>query len=148
MKVAIEITEAIRAHRGWGRFVGELAQALVKIDRQNKYAFFYHSTEAHRESERTWCDRLASSNVTLIPVNVGRAEYDALEENRQSSFVEKLVPDADVYHAVTEFPFYVSRIPKITTLHEISPLLFPWKFSETWLDYFFLICAKLAQLRK
>ncbi|MCB0416304.1 MAG: glycosyltransferase family 4 protein [Bdellovibrionaceae bacterium] len=137
MKVAIEITEAIRAHRGWGRFVGELAQALVKIDRQNKYAFFYHSTEAHRESERTWCDRLASSNVTLIPVNVGRAEYDALEENRQSSFVEKLVPDADVYHAVTEFPFYVSRIPKITTLHEISPLLFPWKFSETWLDYFF-----------
>ncbi|MCB0405463.1 MAG: glycosyltransferase family 4 protein [Bdellovibrionales bacterium] len=136
MKILIEITEAVRSNRGWGRYAGELVEALVKLDRENQYTFFYHSVESLTSSEREWRDRLSAPNVTFFPIEICRERYDALEEDRRASFLDDQFPDADLYHAVTEFPFHVTRIPKITTIHEISPLLFHDHFSDRWLSYF------------
>lgn len=130
----MEVTEALRRHRGWGRFNLELARALATRASGADFHFFYHADEGRDDA---WLrDVLAGPNSSFHPIRLSRAGYDALGEGRGESYLDEAFPDADVYHSVTEFTFHVRRLPKVTTIHEISPLLFPDRFGEGWLDSF------------
>jgi glycosyltransferase involved in cell wall biosynthesis len=134
MEIVIELTEALRRYRGWGRYNLELTKALLSIDERSRYQLFYHRDPAEPEPELD--PSFHRPNVTLTPVVMPRAAYDALEEGRGASFLDEQFPQAAVYHAVTEFPFHVRRMRKVVTIHELSPLFFPKLFPPSRIHYF------------
>lgn len=130
----MEITEALRRYRGWGRYNHELVRALLDVGDEHCFELFFHQEPDAEPS--ALLDEFRHRNVRLHSIRLPRLAYDALEEDRTRSFVDDCFAGADVYHAVTEFPFHTRRMRKVVTIHELSPLRFPDRFSVERVDYF------------
>ncbi len=132
MKILIEATQAIRRHRGWGRYNLDLLRALIQLG-GNTFHIFYQCFKGQDIGLRTM---LSAKNTKFFPIYCSMAEYRTLEEDTSRSFIETQFPDVDIYHAVTEFPFFSARIPTIVTIHELTPLLLPEHRSQRFVALF------------
>ncbi|MFC1586929.1 glycosyltransferase family 4 protein [Planctomycetota bacterium] len=122
MEVLIEATQAYRMHLGWGRYNWELIKNLPALSPNDNFTLFYNTTD---KNERSAIQDLTADNVNIVALNFTEKEYCIYEEDRTHSFVDQQFPGIDIYHAVTEYPFATQAAHLVTTIHELTPLLFP-----------------------
>lgn len=143
IKVVIEGTQAFRRYRGWGRYCLELLKAFADSPSNIDYEVFYHR---EGQNDAWFEERLARPHLRLHPLDVSLKRYTELEENFNESWIEKRFPDADVYHSITEFPFYAPHLARIATIHELTPVLLPEKHSQNFVDVFHSTLTQVFQM--
>ena len=135
MKLVVEGTQAYRRHRGWGRYNELLLLGLHRHASEHMASsVFYHEDKSHTPLAEIF---VPSSRFLVHPVETTLKCYTEIEENFHSSYIDQNFPDCDLYHSVTEFPFYSKKVPLVCTIHELTPLLFKKQFSQQFTAEFF-----------
>jgi glycosyltransferase involved in cell wall biosynthesis len=130
MAIYIDISAAVHGRAGLGRYAESLAQALVQ-EHPERFAFFYNR------------DRETSPLVGLesMPTRTVRAGYKPwrmavwLGQLLGLGF-ERLVPEAELYHATEHLLLPLRRVPTVLTVHDLIYHLFPEYHKP--LNYWFL----------
>ena len=130
MAIYIDISAAVHGRAGLGRYAESLARALVR-EYPERFAFFYNR------------DREASplAGLESVPTRTVRAGYKPwrmavwLGQLLRLSF-ERLVPEAELYHATEHLLLPLKRVPTVLTVHDLIYRLFPEYHKP--LNYWFL----------
>jgi glycosyltransferase involved in cell wall biosynthesis len=130
MAIYIDISAAVHGRAGLGRYAESLARALVQED-PKQFAFFYNR------------DRGTSPLAGLenVPTRTVRAGYKPwrmavwLGQFLGLGF-ERLVPEAELYHATEHLLLPLKRVPTVLTVHDLIYHLFPEHHKP--LNYWFL----------
>jgi len=130
MAIYIDISAAVHGRAGLGRYAESLARALVQED-PKRFAFFYNR------------DRGTSPLAGLenVPTRTVRAGYKPwrmavwLGQFLGLGF-ERLVPEAELYHATEHLLLPLKKVPTVLTVHDLIYHLFPEHHKP--LNYWFL----------
>lgn len=133
MKILLEGTQALRQHRGWGRYNLEVIRALSSCVPDNEYIVFYNRFGL---DDRWFRAAIARENVRAFALDYSAEQYLAIEGDFDHSFIDRHFPDVDIYHSVTEFPMFTRRAKLVTMIHEVTALIHPANFSEHFLREF------------
>ena len=130
MAIYIDISAAVHGRAGLGRYAESLARALVQ-EYPQRFAFFYN-----RDRETSPLAGLES-----VPTQTVRAGYKPwrmavwLGQLLRLSF-ERLVPEAELYHATEHLLLPLRRVPTVLTVHDLIYHLLPEHHKP--LNYWFL----------
>jgi glycosyltransferase involved in cell wall biosynthesis len=130
MAIYIDISAAVHSRAGLGRYAESLARALVQ-EHPERFAFFYN-----RDRKTTPLAGLES-----VPTQTVRAGYKPwrmavwLGQLLALGF-ERLVPEAELYHATEHLLLPLRRVPTVLTVHDLIYHLFPEH--HKLLNYWFL----------
>lgn len=133
MKVLLEGTQALRRYRGWGRYNLEVLLALAAAGSGLELRVFYNRNGL---DDRWFSKLFDGTSADLCSFDYEPDEYLRLEEDFERSFVDESFPDIDVYHAVTEFPFFTRRAKLVTSIHEVTAMIYPENFDPGFLAEF------------
>jgi len=134
MKLVIEGTQAYRKHRGWGRYNELLLTGLhLRASETISSSVFYHEDFSHTPLAETFAP---STHFQLRPIENTLERFTEIEENFQTSFIDRHFADCDLYHSVTEFPFYSKKVPLVCTIHELTTLVHKELFPSHWVAEF------------
>ncbi len=133
MRILIEATQAFLQHRGWGRFNRELIDALLQSDGEEEFVLFYNR---FGRADAGFLESLQSPKAEVFPFDYSHEDYNRLEEDEEGSFLEEYLPPVDLYHSITEFPFFTRGVPVLTTVHDITTSLFPQNRSSDFVQKF------------
>jgi glycosyltransferase involved in cell wall biosynthesis len=130
MAIYIDISAAVHGRAGLGRYAENLTRALVQAHPE-RFVFFYNR------------DREASPMAGLerVPTRTVRAGYKPwrmavwLGQLLGLDF-ERLVPEAELYHATEHLLLPLKRVPTVLTVHDLIYHLFPEYHKP--LNYWFL----------
>lgn len=130
MAIYIDVSAAVHGRAGLGRYAESLARALVQ-EYPGRFALFYNR------------DRGTSPLAGLegVPVRTIRAGYKSwrmavwLGQLLGLGF-ERLVPEAELYHATEHLLLPLRRVPTVLTVHDLIYHLFPEYHKP--LNYWFL----------
>ena len=130
MAIYIDISAAVHGRAGLGRYAESLARALVQ-KYPERFAFFYNQ------------DRKVSPLAELesVPTRTVHAGYKPwrmvvwLGQFLGIGF-ERLVPEAELYHATEHLLLPLRRVPTVLTVHDLIYHLFPEHHKP--LNYLFL----------
>ena len=119
MAIYIDISAAVHGRAGLGRYAESLARALVQ-EHPKRFAFFYNR------------DRKTSplAGLESVPTQTVCAGYKPwrmavwLGQFLGLGF-ERLVPEAELYHATEHLLLPLRRVPTILTVHDLIYHLFP-----------------------
>lgn len=114
MRVCWDVSPAVHGRAGLGRYVQELAAAILARDAQNEYVAFYNrSAEARvpvpldalpqlttRQGDKPWRLRAAVSHVLRLSQ-------------------DRLFPSIDLFHATDNLLPFLTAIPSVFTLHDL-----------------------------
>ena len=131
MTIYIDVSAAINARAGLGRYAASLAQALVGLQ-PGRLALFYNSADRTPRLP----DGLAS-----VPARRVRAGYKPwrmavwLASLADIGF-DRLVPGAGVFHATEHLLLPLRRVPTVLTVHDLIFRLFPEHHKR--LNYWYL----------
>ena len=114
MKVCWDVSPAVHGRAGLGRYVQDLAAAILARDARNEYVAFYNrSAEARvpaplaglpqlttRQGDKPWRLRTAISHVLCRPQ-------------------DRLFPGIDLFHATDNLLPFLTAIPSVFTLHDL-----------------------------
>src|SRR5688572_29148879 len=106
MRVLLEGTQAVRRHKGWGRYTLELVRALAAVGPALELHVFYNCRPGEDDAELR---RALPGGVHFHALALSDSEYTQREEDFTRSFLDEAFPQVDVYHAVTEFPWLTER---------------------------------------
>jgi glycosyltransferase involved in cell wall biosynthesis len=130
MAIYIDISAAVHGRAGLGRYAESLARALVQ-EHPERFAFFYN-----RERGTSPLAGLES-----VPTRTVRARYKPwrmavwLGQFLGLGF-ERLVPEAELYHATEHLLLPLRQVPTVLTVHDLIYHLFPEYHKP--LNYWFL----------
>ena len=130
MAIYIDISAAVHGRAGLGRYAESLARALVQ-EHPERFAFFYN-----RERGTSPLAGLES-----VPTRTVRAGYKPwrmavwLGQFLGLGF-ERLVPEAELYHATEHLLLPLRQVPTVLTVHDLIYHLFPEHHKP--LNYWFL----------
>ena len=130
MAIYIDISVAVHGRAGLGRYAESLARALVQ-EHPERFAFFYNR------------DRSTSplAGLERVPTRTVRAGYKPwrmavwLGQLLGLGF-DRLVPEAELYHATEHLLLPLRRVPTVLTVHDLIYHLFPEHHKP--LNYWFL----------
>ena len=130
MAIYIDISAAVHGRAGLGRYAESLARALVQ-EHPERFAFFYNR------------DRSTSplAGLERVPTRTVRAGYKPwrmavwLGQLLGLGF-DRLVPEAELYHATEHLLLPLRRVPTVLTVHDLIYHLFPEHHKP--LNYWFL----------
>jgi glycosyltransferase involved in cell wall biosynthesis len=125
MRVGLDAT-CWGSRRGYGRFLRSLLQATLAIDRENEYVFFVDSDSAEfpLPESRVEVIRVASGVPTTKAASAdGRRALGDMWALSRAIGAEKL--DLFFFPSVYSYVPLLSRLPKIVTVHDVIPELFP-----------------------
>jgi glycosyltransferase involved in cell wall biosynthesis len=131
MTIYLDVSAAVNARAGLGRYAESLAQALIALQ-PGRLALFYNS------AERT--PRLPDG-LQSIPARRVRAGYKPwrmaiwLASLADIGF-DRLVPGARVFHATEHLLLPLRRVPTVLTVHDLIFRLFPEHHKR--LNYWYL----------
>ncbi len=121
MKIAIDISSIIYG-TGVSVYTRNLIQNLLEIDTKNDYILFGGSLRRRKELKsfvKNLEGRFVARLVFLPPT---LADFFSNRLNLLSA--ERLVGNIDVYHS-SDWAQFKSRAFNVTTIHDLSPILFP-----------------------
>ncbi len=130
MAIYIDISAAVHGRAGLGRYAESLARALVQ-KYPKRFAFFYN-----RDQQTS-----PLAGLEKVPSRTVRAGYKRwrmavwLGQFLGLGF-ERLVPEAELYHATEHLLLPLKRIPTVLTVHDLIYHLFPEH--HKLLNYWFL----------
>jgi len=130
MAIYIDISAAVHGRAGLGRYAESLARALVQ-EHPKRFAFFYN---------QDW-ETSPLAGLERVPTRTVRAGYKPwrmavwLGQLLGIGF-ERLVPEAELYHATEHLLLPLRRVPTVLTVHDLIYRLFPEYHKP--LNYWFL----------
>jgi glycosyltransferase involved in cell wall biosynthesis len=130
MAIYIDISAAVHGRAGLGRYAESLARALVQED-PKQFAFFYNRDQGTSPL----------AGLENVPTRTVRAGYKPwrmavwLGQFLGLGF-ERLVPEAELYHATEHLLLPLKRVPTVLTVHDLIYHLFPEHHKP--LNYWFL----------
>jgi glycosyltransferase involved in cell wall biosynthesis len=130
MAIYIDISAAVHGRAGLGRYAESLARALVQ-EYPERFTFFYNRT---REVS-------PMAGLKSVPTRTVHAGYKPwrmavwLGQFLGLGF-ERLVPEAELYHATEHLLLPLRRVPTVLTVHDLIYHLFPEHHKP--LNYWFL----------
>jgi len=130
MAIYIDISAAVHGRAGLGRYAESLARALVQ-KHPKRFAFFYNQD---REAKPL-------AGLESVPTRTVRAGYKPwrmavwLGQFLGLGF-ERLVPEAELYHATEHLLLPLRQVPTVLTVHDLIYHLFPEHHKP--LNYWFL----------
>jgi glycosyltransferase involved in cell wall biosynthesis len=130
MAIYIDISAAVHGRAGLGRYAESLARALVQ-EYPKRFAFFYN-----RDRETS-----PLAGLERVPTRTVCAGYKPwrmavwLGQFLAIGF-ERLVPEAELYHATEHLLLPLKRVPTVLTVHDLIYHLFPEHHKP--LNYWFL----------
>jgi glycosyltransferase involved in cell wall biosynthesis len=136
----IDVSAAVHGRAGLGRYAENLARALIAKDSERFALFFNHSRDA---SPLTGLDE--------TPVRTVRAGYKPwrmavwLGQLIRLGF-DRLLPDADLYHATEHLLMPLHRVPTVLTVHDLIFRIFPQYHKP--LNYWYLNAAMPLYCRR
>jgi glycosyltransferase involved in cell wall biosynthesis len=119
MAIYIDVSSAVHAKAGIGRYAGSLARAMIDRD-PGRFALFYNRTRGCQPPE----------GLESVPARTVRAGYRPwrmavwLGQLGGIGF-DSLVPDAELFHATEHLLPPLSRVPTVLTIHDMIFKLFP-----------------------
>jgi len=140
MAIYIDISAAVHGRAGLGRYAESLARALVQ-EHPERFAFFYN-----RDRETS-----PLAGLERVPTQTVRAGYKPwrmavwLGQLLGLGF-ERLVPEAELYHATEHLLLPLRRVPTVLTVHDLIYHLFPEYHKP--LNYWFLNWAMPLFVRR
>jgi glycosyltransferase involved in cell wall biosynthesis len=122
MRIGIDISSIIYG-TGVSVYTKKLVENLLKIDDQYEYLLFGGSLRRSGEI-RDYVESLKAKNVTgkVLPISPTIADF--LWNRLHSVSIETLIGSVNVFHT-SDWAEPPSKLPKVTTIHDLSPLLFP-----------------------
>jgi glycosyltransferase involved in cell wall biosynthesis len=115
MKIAIDISQ-IPYDTGVSKYTTSLISNLIKIDMENKYLFFAGAFRRKQEILKF------NQNAKVFPLPPRLADF--LWNRFHLLTIEKLIGKVDLIHT-SDWAEPPSSLPKITTIHDLAPLLLP-----------------------
>jgi glycosyltransferase involved in cell wall biosynthesis len=140
MAIYIDISAAVHGRAGLGRYAESLARALVQ-EYPERFALFYN-----RDRETS-----PLAGLERVPTQTVRAGYKPwrmavwLGQLLGLGF-ERLVPEAELYHATEHLLLPLRRVPTVLTVHDLIYHLFPEYHKP--LNYWFLNWAMPLFVRR
>ena len=130
MAIYIDISAAVHGRAGLGRYAESLARALVQ-EYPERFAFFYNR-------DRGTSPLYGLESVPTRTVGAGYKPWRMAVWLGQSLGLdfERLVPEAELYHATEHLLLPLRRIPTVLTVHDLIYHLFPEHHKP--LNYWFL----------
>jgi len=130
MAIYIDISAAVHGRAGLGRYAESLARALLQ-EHPERFAFFYN-----RDRETS-----PLGGLERVPTRTVRAGYKPwrmaiwLGQLLRLGF-ERLLPEAELYHATEHLLLPLRRVPTVLTVHDLIYHLFQEHHKP--LNYWFL----------
>jgi glycosyltransferase involved in cell wall biosynthesis len=130
MAIYIDISAAVHGRAGLGRYAESLARALVQ-EHPERFAFFYNRERGTGPL----------AGLESVPTRTVRAGYKPwrmaiwLGQFLGLGF-ERLVPEAELYHATEHLLLPLRQVPTVLTVHDLIYHLFPEYHKP--LNYWFL----------
>jgi glycosyltransferase involved in cell wall biosynthesis len=119
MSIYIDVSSAVHAKAGLGRYAGSLAQMLV-ARHPGRFALFYNRGR----------DRRPPDGLEQVPAHTVRAGYKPwrmavwLGQVAGVGF-NRLVPGAELFHATEHLLMPLAGVPSVLTVHDMIFKLFP-----------------------
>ena len=145
MRIGIDAT-CWGNRRGYGRFTRELLDALVRVDRTNKYIFFVDSDTIAGN------DLPESVDTVVVQTNVSPAKAAAAAGNRSLGDIWSMTRSVlrhqvDVFFFPTMYSYFpvLNRVKVVVTLHDMIADNYPdLTFSNAKSRYFWALKQRLA----
>jgi len=136
MRIAVDAT-CWSNRRGYGRFARALLTAAVSVDRQNSYVFFVDDeTKEFPLPAGVEVVRIAATVPTVKAASAnGRRSLRDLWAARQAMDHQKA--DLVFFPSIYSYVPLTSRQPKLVTIHDAIPELYPKLVFPTWRSKFF-----------
>ena len=118
--IYIDVSAAVHARAGLGRYSERLAQAVTAHDKQHQYGLFYNRG----------ADGILPATLKHLPARHIRAGYKPwrmavwMAQLAGLGF-NRLVPDATLYHSTEHLLMPLRGVPTILTIHDLIFKLFP-----------------------
>ncbi len=119
MAIYIDVSAAVHSRAGLGRYAECLARSLAK-QRPGRFALFYNNSR--RLWDLTGLDQIPSRSVPLGYKPWRMAVW--LGQMAGIGF-DRLLPDAELYHATEHLLMPLRSIPTVLTVHDLIFKLFP-----------------------
>jgi len=132
--IYVDISAAVHARAGLGRYSEKLAQALI-VAQPDRFGLFYNQGRD---------GRFPPSLPTHVPTRRMRWGYKPwrmailLGQWGRISF-NRLVPDAELFHSTEHLLMPLRGVPTVLTVHDLIPKLFPAYHKK--LNYWYLNLA-------
>lgn len=140
MAIYVDVSAAIHGRAGLGRYAGSLARALAR-QAPERFALFHN--RAANPWELTNLERLPRRSVPLGYKPWRMAVW--LGQLAGIGF-DRLLPDAELYHATEHLLMPLQRVPTVLTVHDLIFKLFPEHHKR--LNYWFLNAAMPLFVRR
>jgi glycosyltransferase involved in cell wall biosynthesis len=130
MTIYVDVSAGVHNRAGLGRYAASLARALVAQD-PGQFAFFYNQSG----------DVRPLAGLVEVPARTVRAGYKPwrmavwLGQLAGLGF-DRLLPDADLYHATEHLLMPMRRVPTVLTVHDLIFRIFPQHHKR--LNYWYL----------
>jgi glycosyltransferase involved in cell wall biosynthesis len=138
MKIGIDISQIVHPG-GVGTYTGNLVNKLLAIDKVNDYLLFGASLRKYQLLKKAFKGKFTAKFYTLPPT---LTEY--LFNRLHFPPIEFFTGKIDVFHS-SDWMEPRAICPKITTVHDLAPIIFPQKHDKKILDVF---KRKLALVKK
>ena len=140
MTIYVDISAGVHNRAGLGRYAESLARALVARD-PGRFAFFYNQSGGVRPP----------AGLAGVPARMVRAGYKPwrmavwLGQLAGLGF-DRLLPDAELYHATEHLLMPMRRVPTVLTVHDLIFRIFPQHHKR--LNYWYLNAAMPLYCRR
>ncbi|MGD8624458.1 MAG: glycosyltransferase family 1 protein [Anaerolineae bacterium] len=119
MTIYIDVSSAVHAKAGIGRYAGSLARALVARE-SGRFALFYNRTRGVQLPEG-----LASLPARTVPAGYKPWRMAVWLGQLASISFRRLVPGAELFHATEHLLPPLGDLPTVLTVHDMIFKLFP-----------------------
>src|SRR5579864_6004762 len=126
---------------GSGQYLTHLANALAEIDQQNEYILLGPDARPERgdiDARLVYCQ----ASIPAFARNNARLEKLAWEQLSAPSAARKA--GADLLHVPYFAPPYFSRVPVVTTIHDVIPLRLPVYRSSSFMRAYLRLVKRAA----
>lgn len=121
MKIAIDISQLVY-ETGVSEYTKNLIEALLQVDHKNDYLLFGGSLRRTQDLRAKTRDLRGNFKTKFLPISPEVANL--LWNKLHFLKIERLIGEVDVLHT-SDWSEPPSDAYKVTTIHDLSPLLFP-----------------------
>lgn len=139
--IYVDISAAVHARAGLGRYSENLAQALIEVQPE-RFALFYNRGKDGRFPPSL------PANIPQKSVQWGYKPWRMAVLLGQWGHIgfNRLVPDADLFHSTEHLLMPLRGVPTVLTIHDLIPQLFPAYHKK--LNYWYLNMAMPLYCRR
>lgn len=129
MKIGIDISQMAYEGTGVGEMVGNLVNALLKIDKKNEYVFFFSSLRRNLKSPHnaraSWGKQISNPNIQIKTFLIPPMLLDILWNRLHILPIEWLIGEVDVFISSDWTQPPTAKAKKATILYDLIVYKYP-----------------------